>query len=267
MLKSTYKTLDEIPEGDRQHYKKIGDRYVLELDGEHPVQAQNETLAKEKKDEVKAANTRAATAEAEATRLKTQLETQPTLPSGHVPVPADKAKLLDAIEELGEGADTKTKVESVKTRLTNYPTLETKVAELEKSKQLQQVAETGVGGKKWKLSVLETLDKNAGGLAYEERDITLTENGKTTTQKAWHVKDGNKWVPLSEYSETHWKDFGPALLADAGNGSGGTKVPGQVADDKSKAGANLYDDIRKQAAEAQKQQIESIPLEKRLHMA
>ena len=45
MLKSFYKTLDEIPEGDRQHYKKIGDRYVLELDGEHPVQAQNTTLA------------------------------------------------------------------------------------------------------------------------------------------------------------------------------------------------------------------------------
>lgn len=267
MLKSFYKTLDEIPEGDRQHYKKVGDRYVLELDGEHPVQAQNSTLVQEKKDEVKSANQRAATAEAEVTRLKTAAENQPTLPSGHVAVPADEAKLLDTVKELGEGADVKAKVESVKTRLTEHPNLIAKVATLEKGEQLRKVADGGINGKKLKISVLETLDKNAGGLTYEERDVTETVNGQSTTKKVWHVKDNNKWVPLAEYSETHWKDFGPSLLADGSNGNSGTRVPGQVADDKSKAGANIYDDIRKQASDAQKQQVESIPLEKRLHMA
>jgi hypothetical protein len=264
MLKSTYKTLDEIPEGERQHYKKIGDRYVLELDGEHPVQAQNATLAQEKKDEVKAANTRAATAEAEVTRLKTAAENQPTLPSGHVAIPADEAKLLDSVKELGEGADTKAKVESIKTKLTYLPTLETENASLKKEQQLMKVAESGIGGKKLNLKRLQLLDKDAGGLTYEERDITVTENGKTTTKKEWHVKDNNKWVTLSEYHDNHWKDLGIPLTDEAV--STGTRVPGQRADDGS-SGTNIYDQIRKKAEEKQKQQIVTEPLEKRLHMS
>ncbi len=265
MLKSTYKTLDEIPEGDRQHYKKIGDRYVLELDGEHPVQEQNTTLAKEKKDEVRAATTRAATAEAEVTRLKTAAENQSTLPSGHVAVPADEAKLLDSVKELGEGADIKAMVENVKTKLTEYASLSTENASLKKSQQLQQVADSGIGGKRLNLKRLQLLDKDAGGLTYEERDVSVTENGKSTTQKAWHVKDGNKWVTLSEYSDTHWKDLGIPLTDE--QTAPGTRVPGMVADDRS-PGTNMYDQIRKDAAEKQKaQQIVAIPLEQRLHMS
>lgn len=267
MLKSFYKTLDEIPEGDRQHYKKIGDRYVLELDGEHPVQEQNKTLAQEKKDEVRTANQRAADAEAEVTRLKDAANKNPTLPSGHVPVPADKAKLLDAVETMGEGDDTKARVESVKTKLTEYATLSTENAHLKKIEQLRQVADAGIGGKKLKVSVLETLDKNAGGLAYEERDVSETVDGKTTTKKVWHVKDNNKWVPLSEFSETHWKDFGPALVADGPAPSNGTRVAGQLAADPG-GGTNLYSKIRKDAEDRQKKvQQESIPLEKRLGQA
>jgi hypothetical protein len=267
MLKSFYKTLDEIPEGDRQHYKKIGERYVLELDGEHPVQAQVATITEEKRTELAKVNQRAATAEAEVQTLKNQAANNPTLPAGHVPVPADKAKFLDAIEELGEGADTKAKVESVKTKLTEHATLATENAQLKKVEQLRQVAEAGIGGKKLKVSVLETLDKNAGGLTYEERDISVTENGKATTQKAWHVKDGNKWVPLSEYSETHWKDFGPALLADAQSQKPGTKVVGQTPSDPGQT-VSLYSRIREEGKERQKQvQQESIPLEKRLGQA
>jgi len=265
MLKSTYKTLDEIPEGDRQHYKKIGDRYVLELDGEHPVQAQNATLAQEKKDEVKAANTRAATAEAEVTRLKTAAESQPTLPSGHVPVPADKAQLLDTVESLGEGADTKAKVESVKTKLAEHATLSTENASLKKTQQLQQVADSGIGGKKLNLKRLQLLDKDAGGLNYEERDVSIQKDGKTTTEKVWHVKDGNKWVTLSEYSDAHWKDLGIPLTEETP--ATGTRVPGMTADNGN-PGTNLYDQIRRDAAEKQKaQQITAIPLEQRLHMS
>lgn len=265
MLKSFYKTLDEIPEGDRQHYKKIADRYVLELDGEHPVQAQVTTITEEKRTELAKVNQRAATAEAEVQTLKTQAANNPTLPTGHVPVPADKAKLLDAIEELGEGTNVKAKVESVKTKLTEHATLATENATLKKSQQLQQVADSGIGGKKLNLKRLQLLDKDAGGLTYEERDVSVTENGKSTTQKAWHVKDNNKWVTLSEYSDTHWKDLGIPLTDEAV--SPGTKVVGQTADDKS-GGTNIYDQIRKDQAEKEKaQQITAIPLEQRLHMS
>lgn len=271
MLKSTYKTLDEIPEGDRSHYKKIGDRYVLELDGEHPVQAQVTTITEEKRTELAKVGQRAATAEAEVQTLKNQAANQPTLPTGHVAVPADKAKLLDAVEELGEGADTKAKVESVKTKLTEHASLVAETAKLKKTEQLRQVADAGLlkDGKtlKLKMSVLQTLDQNAGGLTYEERDVSVTKDGKTTTEKAWHVKDNNKWVPLSEYSDTHWKDFGPALLAEEAT-TKGTFVPGQTADDKTKETGNIYSNIRKAAEDRAKQvQANAIPLEQRLGMA
>jgi len=264
MLKSKYPKLDDIPEGDRQHYMKVNSEYVLQLDGEHPVQIQVATITEEKRTELAKVNQRAATAEAEVQTLKNQAANNPTLPAGHVPVPADKAKLLDAVEAMGEGDDAKAKIESVKTKLTAYPTLETENAQLKKSQQLQQVADSGIGGKKLNLKRLQLLDKDAGGLTYEERDVSVTENGKTTTQKAWHVKDGNKWVTLSEYSDTHWKDLGIPLTEETV--TPGTRVVGQVADDKS-PGANLFDQIRKDAAEKQKQQIVTDPLEKRLHMS
>ncbi len=268
MLKSTYSKLDDIPEGDRPHYKKIADRYVLELDGEHPVQAQVQTITEEKRTELAKVNQRAATAEAEVQTLKNQAANNPTLPSGHVPVPADKAKLLDAVEQLGEGVDTKAKVESVKTKLTEYATLKTENETLKKTEQLRQVADSGIGGKKLKTSVLQTLDSQAGGLTYEERDVSVSKDGKTTTEKVWHVKDNNKWVPLSEYSDTHWKDFTPALMAEETSNGGGTRVPGQTADDKSKGGGSIYADIRKQAEDRQKQQqTNAIPLEQRLGQA
>lgn len=266
MLKSKYPKLDDIPEGDRQHYSKQGDGYVLQLDGDHPIQAQNSILAQEKKDEVKSANTRAATAEAKVTQLEAAAANQPTLPSGHVAVPADEAKLIDSIKEMGEGADLKAKVENIKTKITEHASLTTEVGGLKKSEQLRKVADSGIGGKKLKVSVLETLDNNAGGLTYEERDVSVTKDGKTNTEKAWHVKDGNKWVLLSEYSDTHWKDFGPSLMAEPV--ATGTKVIGQVVDDGTKGGGNIYDQIRKTAEDKQKQQqIVAIPLEQRLHMS
>lgn len=267
MLKSFYNTLDEIPEGDRQHYKKIGGRFVQELDGEHPVQAQVMTITEEKRTELAKANQRAATAEAEAQRLKTQVENQPTLPSGHVAIPADEAKLLDTVKELGEGADIKAKVESVKTKLTEHADLVTKTAKLERTEMLRKVAEAGVEGKKLKLSVLEMLDEKAGGLEYREHDATVTVDGKTTTQKVPEAKVGGKWTTLKEQIDGPWNDLASSLVIQESTNGGGTKVPGQVADDKSKGAGNIYDDIRKQAADAQKQQIESTPLEKRLHMA
>lgn len=159
------------------------------------------------------------------------------------------------------------KAEELKTKITAYGELETKVSTLEKVEQLRKVADGGINGKKLKISVLETLDKNAGGLTYEEKDISVTENGKTTTEKVWHVKDvkqNGKWVPLSEYSETHWKDFGPALTAEETAGPG-TRVVGQVADDKNAPKPNKFDKIRKDAEERQKKvQQDSVPLEKRL---
>lgn len=257
MLKATYATLDEIPEGDRQHYKKIGDRYVQELPSDHPVVIQNATLATEKKDEVFKANQRAASAEAEVQTLKTQAANQPTLPPGHVAIPADEAKLLDSIKELGEGADTKARVESVKAKITEHATLSTDNATMKKTQLLQQVATD----EKLNFPILRDLDARDGGLQYEKRDVTVDNK----TVQTWHVKRDNKWIPLTDHKADRWSDY-KAVLESTG-GTPGVKVPGQTADDKAPA-PNLYKKIRDEAAERQKKVVEnSIPLEKRLGQA
>lgn len=191
----------------------------------------------------------------------------------------EQATQWNAFLELGKPEDVITahkayvahgKPDEIKTKLEAHEALTTEHATLKKTEQLRQVADSGINGKKLKVSVLQTLDGQAGGLTYEERDVSITKDGKTTTEKAWHVKDknnNNKWVPLSEYSDTHWKDFGPALLAEE-SADKGTRVIGSTPDDKSKATGNIYDDIRKQAkAKQEQQQIVAIPIEKRLHMS
>lgn len=258
MLKSTYKTLDEIPEGDRQHYTKRGDRYVLELDGDHPVQAQVATLTTEKKDEVQKASQRAATAEAEVQTLKTQAASNPTLPSGHVAVPADEAQLLDSIKELGEGADTKAKVENVRTRLTEHATLSTENSTLKKTQLLQQVA----ADEKLNFSILRDLDNRDGGLQYEKRDVTVDNK----TVQTWHVKRDNKWIPLTAHKDERWADYKAVLEANGGSPTG-VRVPGQLPDDKGKA-PDLYKKIRDEGEARKKKAVEpSIPLEQRLGQA
>jgi hypothetical protein len=231
MLKSFYKTLDEIPEGDRQHYKKIGDRYVLELDGEHPVQEQVKTVLQEKKN----AETAKATAEAKVATL----ESQPTLPSGHVAVTAEEAKLAEALKDQGTP-------DEIKAKLTEH-------SGLKKTEALRQVASDSG----YKLAVFQTLDTQAGGLSYENRDVTV--DGKAG--KAWHVKENNKWVPLTEFADNHWKDFMPSLTASEQKGTG-TKVPGQGPDDRSKP--NLYSQIRDEAKKREEaNKTESTPLNQR----
>jgi hypothetical protein len=193
---------------------------------------------------------------------------------GSLVLSPEQAKQWEAFVALGKPEDTIAayqeyvalgKAEEVKTKLTESADLATENVKLKKAEQLRKVADDGIANKKLVMSVLETGDTRSGGLSYEERDISVTENGKTTTKKAWHVKDGNKWTPLSEYAEANWKDLMPALIAE--ETPTGTKVIGQVADDKSR-GTNIYADIRKKAEEKQKQQqVTAIPLEQRLHMS
>lgn len=159
------------------------------------------------------------------------------------------------------------KIEDLKAKLTEHAALTTENATLKKSEQLRKVADVGIGDKKLNLAMLTLLDQQAGGLTFEERDISVTKDGKTTTEKVMSVKDGNKWVPLSEHYETHWKkDFGSALITDSQPVPSGTRVAGGGASDKSTS-TNIYADIRKAAEEKQKQQqVIAVPLEKRLNM-
>jgi hypothetical protein len=259
-----YNTLEDVPEILREHYEPSFGKYAPKVSNDHPLVVNNKTLLNEKT----AAETKAAGFQSELATAKADLESAKAsgLPRGHVAITSEDAKLLESVKELGEGADTKAKVESIKTRLAEHATLKTDNETLKKTEQLRQVADSGIGGKKLKLSMLELVDRATGGLACEERDVSVTKDNKTTTEKVWHFKDGNKWVPLSDHPEL--KELGASLFAEDSGSGGGMKVPPMVPDDKSKGGGNIYADIRKQAEDRQKKATqEVIPLEKRLGQA
>lgn len=105
MLKSIYNTLDEVPEAFREHYLLQDGKYVLKFDDAHPTVTHNATLLREKR----AADTKAAGLETEVSTLKAQ----PTVPAGHVVVPAADAQFIEAIKPLGKNAaEIKSKVET-----------------------------------------------------------------------------------------------------------------------------------------------------------
>lgn len=117
------------------------------------------------------------------------------------------------------------KAEDVKTKITEHANLALENTTLKKTQVLQDVATD----EKLKFKFLRDRDTADGGLSYEKRDTTI--DGKT--QQVWHVKRDNKWVTVASQIEEGgpWADYKPLLTASGDTGNG-TKVPGQVADDK-----------------------------------
>lgn len=91
MLK-IYSTLDEVPEGLREHYKKSDGRYVPDLSDDHPVVAHNKTLLSEK-----------STATAKVKELEADIEASKDkhLQRGQVAVAKADAELIDKYKPLG----------------------------------------------------------------------------------------------------------------------------------------------------------------------
>ena len=125
MKVAIYDSLDKIPEADRGDYKLVTEagspnynKYVLDLDPQHPVAVKNTELLAEKsqRDTAQQQAVQAAVApkDSEITNLKAQLaqaQAQTGLPAGQVAVPADKALILNQYESLGKFEEVKAKVE------------------------------------------------------------------------------------------------------------------------------------------------------------
>lgn len=120
MKKSVYDKLEDIPQIDRDegNYTLVNGKYVLLLDGTHPVQLKNtELVTKESLRETEKQNAIAAAVQPKDTEinsLKTQLATAQAntgLPAGQVAVPAEKVQVLNNFESLGKYEEVKTKVE------------------------------------------------------------------------------------------------------------------------------------------------------------
>lgn len=127
MKKSIYDKLEDIPQIDRDenNYQLCTDagspnngKYVLILDGAHPVQAKNTELLVEKSQrdaaQTAAINAAVAPKETEIINLKAALttaQTQTGLPAGQIAVPAEKVQVLNQFESLGKFEEVKAKVE------------------------------------------------------------------------------------------------------------------------------------------------------------
>lgn len=146
-----------------------------------------------------------------------QLEQQVTDLTGKVPtaesvvLSGDDAKAWVTYKALG-------KPEEVKQAIDERTQLQGKLQGMERDTTLRSVAET-VG---YKASVLSNLDRMAKAegkaLAFELRDTQV--DGKPV--KVAYVKDGDKDFPLTEYANTNWADFLPALAAaSTGSATGG----------------------------------------------
>lgn len=125
MKPAFYDSLDKIPEADRGDYKLVTEtgspnfnKYVLDLDPQHPVALKNVELLGEKttRDQAQAAAVTAATAplNTQIQNLTSQLQAaqaQTGLPAGQIAVPADTLTLLNNYKTLGELDAVKAKVE------------------------------------------------------------------------------------------------------------------------------------------------------------
>ncbi len=125
MKPAFYESLDKIPEADRGDYKLVTEagspnfnKYVLDLDPQHPVALKNAELLGEKstRDAAQTAAVNAAVApkDAEILNLKAQVQAaqaQSALPAGHVAIPADSLTQLNNFKSLGEFDAVKAKVE------------------------------------------------------------------------------------------------------------------------------------------------------------
>lgn len=188
MLK-IYNTLDEVPEGLREHYKKSDGRYVPDLSDDHPVVAHNKTLLSEK-----------STATAKVKELEADIEASKDkhLQRGQVAVAKADAELIDKYKPLG----TPDELTAMKTE---HGTLK---SDLDKRKR--QDAHT-VAAKELGYNV----DAFLRLPDMPELEVREKDGKKSVVAK---VKDGENIVekPAKEFIEANYAALMPALQAKAG---------------------------------------------------
>jgi hypothetical protein len=213
MLK-TYKTLDEVPEALREHYRKQDGVYVPVLDDDHPVLVHNKTLLSEKSQ---------ATAKVKELEADIEEAKKTTVPRGHVTVAKADADLLNNYKALGT-------VDEVKAKVTEHATLKESEAKRQREDQLVNVAKV-LG-----YDNVEAFKRLPNLPEFEIR-------GEGDKQKVIaKLKEGDKVVEkdAKPYLESS-PDIAPFLSALK---TGGVTVHGSRSGD-AKPPANVFDKIRK----------------------
>lgn len=217
--------------------------------------------------------------------LRTDLGAAQTksLKDGQVAVSKEDGEALVAYKKLGTPEEIKTAKSERDTFRTDKDRLEGEnktlkegQAKAARENQLREISDEVEPGVKWNAPVLARLDQLTPGLSFERRDVT--ENGTTFKRTFVKYKDGDgDAAPIKEMSAVQfaaenpaWKDFLPALQANAqgagGGSQGGTDFLKQ-GNGGNNAGGNPYDTLRKNQEEANKAKTTSgKTVEQRLNM-
>jgi len=251
MKKSIYDKLEDIPQIDRDenNYQLCSDagspnngKYVLLLDGAHPVQAKNTELLAAQSSKNQKHSTDIAQKDAEISRLNTELQTAKAsqgLPAGQVAVAAEDAQVLNQFKTLGKFEDVKAKVEEHGTlkEQTETQTRKTLFADAAKAHDLDPDAFTALAEQQ-KL--------------HEKLEVREVPDPKKPTEKVKHYfvkgKDASgidTSASLGDFvkSDDFFKPFIASLTAKPEtNGGGGRRIPDQGVGGvpKDQSGAKAY---------------------------
>lgn len=246
---SIYDKVEDIPEADRKDYalhpttktdSPYFGKYVLQLDGRHPVQVKNTELLALKSTQDSTHQTAIQAKDIEITGLNQQLtaaKAQQGLPVGQVAVSTEDAQLLNLYKPLGKPEEIQAKVEEHTTLKANE--------EIQKNREYLSAVATAHGLNAEAFVSLAEQHKLREKI--ESREI---DDGKGKGEKITHyfVKGKNEKqedtsTVVSEFVKTdgNFKPFLPSLMAKTENGNT-RRIPNQSVGDTvtEKSAGSLY---------------------------
>lgn len=234
-----YDKLEDVPEGQREHYKLIGGKWVPEVSEDHPVLVNNRTLLNEKT----AAETKASGLETKVTGLTADLDSAKatSLPRGHRAVPVAEVEALNAIKEHGTP-------EEITAKLAEHKTLKEESDKRSREDHLRKVA---------KILDYSNADAFVQLANLPEFEIRQDKGKDIVVAK---VKDGTNVVEKPQADIDSLPAVAPFIAAL--KTKGGVYAPEQRRDDGKPAG-NQYDKIREDAKKRAEREITAIPLSHR----
>ena len=201
MLK-IYNTLEEVPEGLREHYKKSDGKYVPHLSDDHPVLVHNNQLRSEK-----------STATARVKELESDIATasEKSIPRGHVAVVKADAELLDKYKALGTP-------DEVGAKLTQGKTDAEELTTRKRNDSLRQLSkDLGFNDEAFtRLPNLPEFESRAGKDGKTEWIAKIKDDKGVVTEK-----------PAKEFIESS-ADIAPFMASLKSTGQRQVQVPGSV---------------------------------------
>lgn len=246
MKKAIFDKLEDIPEADRGDYNLVTsngspnfNKYVLDLDPQHPVAIKNTELVTEKSKLEAPLLAQIQQKDTEIARVTNELNTAKatTLPAGHVAIPVSEVQVLNEVKALGD-------IKTVKEKLAEHGTLKANQEQQAIKEKLTEIAERN-GMEPNAFVQLATVEKLAPE-AFETREIADAKGEKVKHDfvKSKDASGVEKTLAIGDYvkeSSTFKPFLGSLYLSDEDKKK--VKIPatkvGEKVEEKSAADAYL----------------------------